>query len=56
MASSATSGLSDFANVHSPVSAISTGEIKVEDKLEVCCHVAVLGDANCAYFVLCLLH
>ena len=56
MASSATSGLSDFVNVHSPVSAISTGEIKVEDNLQVCCHVAALGDANCAYFVLCLLH
>ena len=56
MASSATSGLSDFANIHSPVSAISTGEIKVQDKLEVGCHVAILGNANCAYLVIWLLH
>ena len=56
MASSATSGLSDFANVHSPVSAISTGEIKVEDRLEVCCHVAALADPNCASLELFLLH
>ena len=54
MASSATGGADNLATVHSSISAISTGEIQLEDKLQVRCHVAVLGYEMYAYLARCL--